>query len=140
MPTPFEPGLDALGQILEEQGLAADLVVIGAGALLLRGEIVRPTGDLDVVARVENGELEASQPFPEPLVRAVRRVGAALGLPYVPRDEKDWLNAGPSYLTTIGLPQGFEDRLTLRTYGSLTIRIAARIDLIAFKFFAASDP
>jgi hypothetical protein len=67
-------------------------------------------------------------------------VGAALDLPHLPRDAKDWLNPGPSQLTKIGLPEGFEERLTVRTYGALTIRIASRRDLIALKFFAASDP
>lgn len=137
---PLERGLEALGDVLEDEGLQADLVLVGAGALLLRGEIVRPTADLDVVARVDNGVLQASQPLPEPLVRAVRRVGAALDLPHVPRDGKDWLNPGPSYLTTMGLPDGFENRLSVQTYKALTIRIPARIDLIALKFFAASDP
>jgi hypothetical protein len=136
----LETGLEALGELLAQEGLQADLVLIGGGALLLLGELERPTGDLDVVARVQNGVLQASQPFPEPLVRAVRRVGAALDLPHVPRDAKDWLNAGPSRLTKIGLPDGFGDRLTLRAYGALTIRIASRMDLIALKFFAASDP
>lgn len=137
---PLELGLETLGELLAEEGQTADLVLIGAGALLLRGELIRPTGDLDVVARVRDGILEASQPFPEPLVRAVRRVGAALDLPHIPRDDKDWLNPGPSYLTTMGLPEGFQQRLTARTFGALTIRIASRRDLIALKFFAASDP
>jgi len=138
--TSLERGLDVLGEVLAEEGLRADFVLIGAGALLLLGELERPTGDLDVVARVEDGLLQASQPFPEPLLRAIRRVGAALDLPHIPRDAKDWLNAGPSYLMTMGLPGGFETRLTVRAYGPLTIRIAARLDLIALKFFAASDP
>ena len=137
---PLERGLEMLGELLAEEGQAADLVVIGGGALLLQGELVRPTADLDVVARFERGFLEASQPFPEPLVRAVRRVGKALDLAHIPRDEKDWLNPGPSYLTKMGLPEGFEQRLAVRTHGALTIRIASRRDLIALKFFAASDP
>ena len=136
----LEQGLEVLGDVLAEERQQADLVLIGAGALLLRGELIRPTADLDVVARVEDGLLEASDPLPEALVRAVRRVGAALDLPHIPRDVKDWLNAGPSYLTKIGLPEGFQDRLTLRRYGALTIRIASRMDLIALKFLAASDP
>lgn len=141
MPTlPLEQGLEALGEILADEGEAADLVLIGGGALLLQGELVRPTADLDAVARVRDGMLEASQPFPKALVSAVRRVGAALDLPHIPRDAKDWLNPGPSYLTTMGLPDGFEQRLTVRTYGALTIRLASRRDLIALKFLAASDP
>ncbi len=140
MKSRLEHGLEALGELLAEDGLQADLVLIGAGALLLRGELVRPTGDLDVVARIEDGVLEASRPFPAPLILAVRRVGAALDLPHVPRDEKDWLNDGPSYLTKLGLPEGFEHRLSVRTFAALRIRIASRIDLIALKFFAALDP
>lgn len=137
---PIERGLEVLGELLADEGLQADLVLVGAGALLLQGALVRPTADLDVVARVKDGRLEAAQPFPEPLIRAVRRVGAALDLAYVPRDAKDWLNPGPSYLTTMGLPEGFQQRLTVRAYGPLTIRVASRMDLIALKFFAASDP
>jgi hypothetical protein len=70
----------------------------------------------------------------------VRRVGAALDLPHVPKNDKDWLNPGPSFLTTFGLPEGFEDRLATKIYGALTIRIAARADIIALKFLAATDP
>jgi hypothetical protein len=137
---PLERGLKTLGALLAEEGQSADLVLVGGGALLLQGELVRPTGDLDVVARVKDGILEASQPFPERLVSAVRRVGAALDLPHIPRDTKDWLNPGPSYLTTMGLPEGFQQRLTVQIFGALTIRIASRRDLIALKFFAASAP
>jgi hypothetical protein len=136
---PLENGLELLGELLAEENLQADLVLIGGGALLLLGELVRPTADLDVVARVERGGLQVCQPFPEPLVSAVRRVGKALDLPHLPRDAKDWLNPGPSYLTTIGLPVGFQSRLTMRTFKALTIRIASRMDLIALKLFAASD-
>jgi hypothetical protein len=136
----LERGLETLGELLAEEQQTADLVLIGGGALLLQGELDRPTGDLDVVALVRGGILEASQPFPDLLVKAVRRVGAALDLPHIPRDDKDWLNPGPSYLVTIGLPEGFQQRLTVRTYGALTIRIASRPDLVALKFFAATDP
>lgn len=137
---PLERGLETLGELLSEEKQTADLVLVGGGALLLLGELIRPTADLDVVATFKKGMLEASHPLPDPLIRAVRRVGAALDLPHIPRDAKDWLNAGPSHLTAIGLPDGFEDRLTVRTYGALTIRIASRRDLIALKIFSASDP
>ncbi|MDX2019443.1 MAG: DUF6036 family nucleotidyltransferase [Deltaproteobacteria bacterium] len=136
----FENALQALGQLLDEEGMVADLVLVGGGALLLQGELERPTADLDIVARVENGTLQASAPLPTALVQCVRRVGKALDLPHHPRDPKDWLNAGPSYLTTMGLPEGFQGRLDRRAYGPLTIRIASRLDLVALKIFAASDP
>ena len=135
----LEEGLAELGALLARETKSADLVLIGAGALLLLGEIARSTADLDAVARFDNGTLRASRPFPDFLVAAIRRVGAALDLPHLPRDDKDWLNSGPSHLTTLGLPDGFEERLLIRHYDTLTIRIASRYDLIAFKFFAATD-
>lgn len=136
----LEQGLVTLGELLAEHKQSADLVLVGGGALFLRGEVVRPTADLDVLARIRNGVLEESHPFPDFLVKAVRRVGAALDLPHAPRDEKDWLNPGPYYLVRVGLPDGFQQRLTARTYGALTIWIASRLDLVALKFFAATDP
>lgn len=138
--TRLEHGLSELGRLLSMDGHSADLVLIGGGALLLIGAIQRPTADLDVVARFDGGQLRASRPFSDVLISAIRRVGKALDLPHVPRDDKDWLNSGPSYLTTLGLPEGFKERLVIQKYDSLTIRIASRLDLIALKFFAATDP
>lgn len=60
-------------------------------------------------------------------------VAAALDL------EDDWLNPGPAGLVDLGLPDGFEERATVRIYGTLTIRLAAVEDLIAFKLYAAAD-
>src|SRR5213594_3026905 len=117
MGSSLEDGLNTLGQVLDDEGRKADLVVVGAGALLLLGELVRSTADLDAVARMNNGVLEAAQPFPRELVLAIRKVGAALDLPYIPRNEKDWLNPGPSFLLNLGLPDGFASRLTTRAYG-----------------------
>src|SRR3990172_4893167 len=65
---PFEPGslreaLTVLGEILNDRGLAHDIVVVGGGALLLSGHIDRPTKDLDVVARVENDKWTLAEPI-----------------------------------------------------------------------------
>jgi hypothetical protein len=132
--------LTLLGDVLEERGLAFDLVVIGGGALLLQQLIRRPTLDLDVVARIERDAWLTSKPLPAPLVAAIRDVAEALDLPREPRDDKDWLNGGPSFLRNLGLPAGFEGRASTRRFGPLTIRVAAREDLIALKLWAATDP
>jgi len=100
---PFEPGslreaLTVLGEILNDRGLAHDIVVVGGGALLLSGHIDRPTKDLDVVARVENDKWTLAEPMPADLVEAVKDVAAALDL------APDWLNAGPTSLLEGGLP------------------------------------
>lgn len=132
--------LTLLGDVLEERGLSFDLVVIGGGALLLQQLIRRPTLDLDVVARIEREAWLTSKPLPAPLVAAIRDVALTLDLPREPRDEKDWLNGGPSFLRSLGLPAGFEQRASTRRFGPLTIRVAAREDLIALKLWAATDP
>ena len=71
--------------------------------------------------------------FPPALRSAVEDVAGALGLP------EDWLNPGPAGLLDLGLPQGFLERTTARTYGTLTIRLASRRDHVAFKLYAAVD-
>ncbi len=42
-------------------------------------------------------------------------------------------------LRDLGLPPGFAQRTTKRQFGSLTIRVASRQDLITLKLWAASD-
>ena len=110
-----------------------EIVVIGGGALLLHGIIERPTKDLDAVARVEGTRWLRAEPFPVGLARAIVDVAAALDL------QDDWLNPGPAGLVDLGLPDGFEERTIARTYGTLTIRLAAVEDLVAFKLYAAAD-
>ena len=52
----------------------------------------------------------------------------------------DWLNAGPTELLELGLPDGFIDRLERRDYGdSLTVYFASRYDQIHFKLYALVD-
>ncbi len=133
-------GLAALGELLARRGLQFDLVVIGGGALLLRDLISRPTQDLDIVATIEAGKWRmASKPLPEQLVEAIREIGEAFDLPREPRDDKDWLNPGPAFLLKLGLPDGFEGRVDIRTFHDLTVHIAARVDLITLKVWAATD-
>ncbi|MBN1959426.1 MAG: hypothetical protein JW841_00645 [Deltaproteobacteria bacterium] len=131
--------LRLLGEVLKQRNLAYELVIIGGGALLLKNLIKRPTLDIDAVARIDTGKWLPAKPLPEPLVSAVRDVANALGLEQEPRDEKDWLNGGPSILGKLLLPAGFAERTEIRRYGPLTIRIASRQDLITLKLWAATD-
>ncbi len=133
VPIDIEQALSTLGDVLESRGVACEVVVVGGGALQLLGLITRPTKDLDVVALVRDGKLEGADPFPPDLARARDDVANALGIP------ADWLNPGPTALLTHGLPEGFDERVTTRTYGSLTLRIAGRVDQIFLKLYAAVD-
>lgn len=129
----LEEALTTLGELLQDRGEAYDVVVIGGGALLLLGLIERPTKDLDAVARVEGERWLRAEPFPDGLSRAVVDVAEALDL------VDDWLTPGPAGLVDLGLPDGFEERVIVRAYGTLTIRLAAVEDLVAFKLYAAAD-
>ncbi|MGI8646720.1 MAG: hypothetical protein ACR2JX_00595 [Mycobacteriales bacterium] len=97
------------------------------------GIIERPTADLDVLGIASEGRYRKAAKIPEPLASAARDVGTALGL----RDT--WLNNGPASLFDFGLPQGFESRVQIRTYGTLEVHIAGRFDLLCFKLYAAVD-
>lgn len=125
--------LGVLGDLLEDRGTAYEIVLIGGGALLLQGLVDRPTKDLDMVARVEGDVWIQAEPLPEPLAVAIEEVAGALGLP------PKWLNAGPSLLMRFGLPEGFAARTSRRTWGSLTVHLAARVDQVALKLYASVD-
>ena len=125
--------LDLLGELVEARGEHHELALIGGGALLLIGAIVRPTKDIDVVALRKDMEWKTAEPLPAGLVQAVRDVATAMDLAH------DWLNAGPTSLLDYGLPAGFFDRAIRREHGGLTLHVAARRDQIAFNLFAAAD-
>lgn len=129
----LERALETLGAVLEERGLQYELVAVGGSSLLLLGLTSRPTRDLDLVARVEDGRYLRPDPLPARLVEARDDVGRALGL------AEDWLNPGPASLLDLGLPPGFEERVTTRWYGALILRIVGRRDQIFFKLYAAVD-
>jgi hypothetical protein len=129
----LQQALDLLGRVLQQRGLTYDLVAIGGSGLLLLGIIKRPTQDLDVVALVQQGHLVRADPLPEPLEAAAHDVAATLGL----RD--DWIDPRPTSLLDFGLPAGFADRVTIRTFGALVIHLASRLDQIHFKVYAATD-
>lgn len=97
------------------------------------GSLQRTTKDLDVVATFEASTLRPLRELPPPLAEAARDVARVLDL------GADWLNAGPASLMDLGLPLGFTDRLVAHRFGPLVVHVAARIDQIAFKLYAAVD-
>lgn len=129
----LEEALGILGRIILDRGLHYEVVAIGGGGLLLLGQILRTTKDLDLVALIDEGELISADPLPIPLSQAIREVGVALNL------GKDWVNTGPTDLFKMGLPQGFKTRMHTSHYGGLTIHLAGRFDQICFKLYAAVD-
>lgn len=129
----LEEALRTLGAVLESRQIDCSILVVGGSSLLLMGVVERATADLDVVGLAEGGRYVKAERIPEPLAAAVRDVGAALGL------SEKWLNNGPASLFDFGLPAGFEDRVTVRRYGTLELHIAGRFDMICFKLYAAVD-
>jgi hypothetical protein len=126
--------LAALGEQLAAVGHQCELVVIGGSALLALGVIDRVTRDVDLLALRTGDELHAPRPLPPELVAAAERVGLDYGVP------SDWLNAGPSSLLDLGLPDGFLERLESRSYGeALTVHFASPLDQIHFKLYALVD-
>ena len=132
-PTVLEAALRALGETLAFRGVATELVVIGGSGLLLLGVVQRATRDVDVVARVNEAHLVTAEPLPLALREAVRNVARVIDL------APDWLNAAPTSLLDFGLPEGFLSRCTVRRYETLVIHVAARLDQIHFKLYAAAD-
>lgn len=125
--------LHALGETLAFRGQSATIAVIGGSGLLLLGAVDRTTHDVDVVALVDGDHLERAEPLPTTLRDAARDVAAAMGL------APDWINPGPTSLLDFGLPQGFIARSSIRTYGTLSVHVASRLDQIHFKVYAATD-
>lgn len=129
----LEEALRTLGAVLEGRGLSSRILVAGGSSLLLLGLIDRPTADLDVIGLVTGDGYVKAETIPASLAEAVRDVGSALGL------GDTWLNNGPAPLFDLGLPPGFEQRVTVREYGPLEVHIPGRVDLLAFKLYATVD-
>lgn len=126
--------LAALGDQLEASGVNYELVVIGGSALLALGVISRATRDVDLVAISDGLELRSAEPLPEPLERARDLVARDLGLP------TSWLNAGPTDLLRLGLPEGFLDRVQRQEFGpGLSVLFASRLDQVYLKLYALVD-
>jgi hypothetical protein len=132
--TGLDGALAALGDVLAYRGEAYEIVLVGGGDLVLRGIVSRSTKDADVVGqRLGDGRIVPLLSLPDALARAVADVADAYDL--VP----DWLNVGPASLLDLGLPAGFEDRLTARHYSGMTVWLAGLYDLVCFKLYAAAD-
>ncbi len=132
--TGLEGALAALGDVLAYRGEAYEIVLVGGGDLVLRGIVSRSTKDADIVGqRLDDGSIVALRTLPDAIARAVSEVADAHDL------ASDWLNVGPESLLELGLPAGFEDRLTARHYGRLTVWLAGPYDLVCFKLYAAAD-
>ena len=126
-------------QLLNEQLILSDapateIVVCGGSALIATGLVPRTTQDVDIVALMKAEVLVDSEPLPKYLIEAADRVGKVLNLPV------DWLNNGPASQFQMGLPQGFQERLTTVVVGAkLTVHYIGRYDQIFFKTFASAD-
>ena len=126
-------------QLLNEQLELSDapyteIVVCGGSALIAIELVARTTRDVDVIALLENGQLQQSEPLPEHLARAAEAVQEILQLP------ADWLNSGPSSQLSMGLPAGFSTRLhRVEVGGKLVVHYIDRTDQVYFKTFASAD-
>lgn len=132
--------LDAALSLLSERlrlnrSEPVNLVICGGSALIAMEFIERATKDVDIVPLIdERGTLTNSRPLPIFLIEAATQVALDLGL------DKDWLNDGPGELIEAGLPDGFQDRLTQKKYGThLRVNFISRFDQIHFKVYAAVD-
>lgn len=125
--------LTLLGDALADRGLRFRIAIVGGAALLLTGQIARPTQDVDVAAVASEGPLVSTWHLPELLIEASRDVAATLGL------DPDWLNAGAVAVIGNDLPDGYESRLHSYRFGPLTVSVLSRLDLMGLKLLAAFD-
>ena len=136
-PSGVEGRLADLGALLAQRGAHIEIVVVGGAALLLRGDIVRLTGDVDVLAVAAGGRPEYPDPLPMVLQEAARTVAANYGL------GDDWLNAvaarGWGRSWPDGLPEGLIADADWRTFGGLRVGVASRGALVALKVHAVVD-
>lgn len=131
--------LNTVLQLLNEQLVLYDcpataIVVCGGSALIATGLVPRTTQDIDIIALMKGETLCDSEPLPDYLVEAACRVGEMMNLP------ADWLNNGPASQFSMGLPPGFQERLTTVAAGEkLTVHYIGRLDQIFFKTYASAD-
>ncbi len=138
-PSEIEETLRRLGELLEHGGRNAAIVVVGGAALNLLGVVQRNTVDIDVIA-VGGGVGPTGTPMivepkglPLDLAEEVARVTRDFNLP------PGWINTAVASQWRTGLPPGFADRIHWRQYGGLSVGLAGRWDLIAFKLHATAD-
>jgi hypothetical protein len=129
----LESALRDLGRALQQLDEQLSLFVIGGSAMMLQEpERQIATGDIDVVALVgANGTFTQIGELPEPLRRAADAIRE------LHRLSPGWINASAGASFDHVVPDGAIDRATLRTWGGLTLHVAAREDLIRLKLRAA---
>lgn len=137
-PDTLERALSLLGELIVLRGHPTQrFVVCGGSSLLALGLVSRTTTqDVDVLAKMEDGNLVTPRPLPEWLLALAGEVGKQLALP------EGWFNdrVAEETLFSCGLPPGMQDRLTLRNYGpGLVIGFISRRDQIFLKLHAAVD-
>ena len=121
-------------QLVLSNSPAIEIVVCGGQALIATGLVPRTTQDIDIIALMESETLLDSEPLPIFLTEAAKKVGKIMKLP------DDWLNNGPASQFKMGLPPGFQQRLTAVVIGKkLTVHYISRVDQIYFKTFASAD-
>ena len=121
-------------QLILTDAPVTEIVVCGGSALIATGLVPRTTQDVDIVALIQSNVLIDSEPLPDYLINAADNVGTMLSLP------ADWLNNGPASQFQMGLPPGFQERLTTVVVGKkLTVHYIGRYDQIFFKTFASAD-
>lgn len=130
--------LAALGELLEAEGVAVRILIVGGASLSLAGWIPpRATEDVDVLARVtgsrEEPALEPPETLPPAFFDAVTRVARDFDLP------GDWLNTQVAAQWRTGLPPGAASGLGWRRHGTLEVALAGRSTMIALKLFALVD-
>ncbi len=131
--------LRALGEILASQGEHAAVVAVGGTALIMQGFVTRATRDVDVIAisrdppDQERKAIEAPEPLPESLLRAISRVARDYNLP------DDWMNTTVGLQWKTGLPIVSNWRIHWEQHDGLWLGLADRFDLIFLKLYAAAD-
>lgn len=110
----------------------------GASALCMLEILSRSTMDVDALAILgRDGMLSKIRKFPKELEQAIQRTAITLGL------DDEWFNASASELIRIGLPKGVVSRSSRHVvrYGPcLSVQFLDRLDQVALKLFAATDP
>jgi hypothetical protein len=134
----LQKALSLLGELVVLRGYPAQRFVVCGGSSLLALRLVSrtTTQDVDVLARIEDGNLVTPRPLPDWLLAMAAEVGRQLALP------EGWFNdrVAEETLFSCGLPEGIQNRLTLRYYGpGLLIGYISRRDQIFFKLHAAVD-
>ena len=75
----IESALAAVGEILALRGSSCSIVILGGAALNLHGVVDRPTIDVDVLAREQEGILIPPDPLPDALRSAIAAIARDRG-------------------------------------------------------------